>query len=95
MTENMLRKGSIRNGGVIDCNLGAFPLFNMLASAIPVFARAVSWSFWFFFDGGRALRDTTVVGWCLRTGIGNCYIILFRMLSLVLQSFRFCQSRSS
>ena len=61
MTENMLRKESIGNDGTIDCNLGAFPLFNMLASAIPVFALAISWKFWFFFDRGRALRDTTAV----------------------------------
>lgn len=33
----------------------------MLASAIPFFTLAVSWSFWFFFDRGRALRDTTAV----------------------------------
>ena len=33
----------------------------MLASAIPVFALAVSWSLRFFFDRRRALRDATAV----------------------------------
>src|SRR5271163_3339954 len=59
--ENMLRNGSLGNGGAIDCNLGAFPLFDVLASAIPVFALAVSWSLRFFFDRRRALRDATAV----------------------------------
>jgi len=34
-------------------------------------------------------RTRQLLWWCLRSGIGNCYIILFRMLSLVLQSFGF------
>jgi hypothetical protein len=40
-TENMLRNGSLGNGGATDCNLGAFPLSDVLVSAIPVFSLAV------------------------------------------------------
>jgi hypothetical protein len=60
-TENMLRNGSLGNGGAIDYNLSVFPLFDVLAPAIPVFVLAVSWSLSFFFDLGRALWDATAV----------------------------------
>ena len=58
---NMLHNGNLGNGGATDCNLRAFPLFDVLALAIPVFAFAVSWSLRFFFDQRRALWDATAV----------------------------------
>lgn len=63
-TENMLRNGSLGNGGAIDYNLSVFPLFDVLAPAIPVFGLAVSWSLSFFFDRDAPYGTRQLLSWC-------------------------------